>query len=776
MIVPRVVLIGDTTAASRWIGVAKSFARETYRSGLASHTKRIAADVMLHVSNLFPSLDSGRGLSKVVIVAGAAIPLYHGVFSYLQAGYPGAVPPGGTVPEDEKHPEELTYSFDFLTNKKGSYATSGFEPSKVFLHQFDETDDDNVWIPFPHSASARKAGCYSGEMRKVVQVLAAANSPIFYDYHHTKTHGIYTIPGSKKRLVVEISATGVRYWKLKATYAAKSLLNTTYQLHDKESPLPYVPAAIDAAPKDAKEATVSGTSMADIYFEALPLSNEIGWAFSASGHEAQTILLREFELQPPGLSFVGTYQKAHRYKLSFSYDADKEELSVATTLEESEWFWYGWLQNNIRVPIYTELCGPAHKRLTPVSTLAPIRPKTESYTFPFHVFYDQDTECVFRYTNGNQQDTSLPDTTYPTTGLDGRGIRLDPAYNKVYYQDAVQSVWEVKLTESSGRFDFGEQRQKKRTAFTTKVSQYEGGAYPYAVNPIGAGSPEYLSLDNVFVTKDTASNSSDWEDYLFSFIVPFFDREAFFLYQRSYDYSTYDRVFRSMSAVGKKRHKATMAASWYVYGSYGKCDFGGSSVMGALANRVVDTYCNPGPDLSPPETLVGAYYQIESSGTNQICEPDTQYCETCSNYGSNKMADTFKYYNYIGEVTIPSLHDAEITLDSPPPGSESAAFFNLGYQEKQDMEYHANPLTGTLFEDNTSCEASSPWWLVATVDAMTKKVGFVSKCPVPSNALIKNIGDDTHYELYGFINDTTPSQLFDSGFFGVPFPDQLEDE
>lgn len=768
MIPVRVLCIGETGRAGALVGFAKNLARAAFSAGILSREWKLPGDISISVNNILSAK-----ISKVVITAKAGA-LYHGVFSYLQAGFPGAVPPGETVSEDEKQPERLTYSFNFLTLNKDGYETTGFGPSLVFFNQFG-TMSNYPWIPFPCCASGKKAGCFSGEMRKVVQVLAAKNKAIFYDYHHSKTHGIYVIQQTGKRLVVEISGGGIRYWKLNASYKGASSLQTAYQLGSKESPLPYVPSAIDAAPEEAKYAAVTGLSMAEIYSGSEALSDEIGWAFSLSGHEAQTVVTRSHDFMAPGMASVGEYQKAYRYLLAFSYNSESEELSVSASLEESEWFWYGWLQNNIRIPVYT-LCGPAHKRLTPISLLAQVRPKTETYTFPFFVFYDGDTPCVFRYQVGAQIDTSLPDESYPNTGsdIDARGIKHNIAYNRDFYSDGVESVWDVQLKESSERFDFGVQRKKKRTAYTTKVSQYEGDDYPYIINPIGGtGTPEYLSLDNVFLCKDTVYDGADWEDYLFSFIIPFFEREGFFLYQKTYDYYSYDTVFRSMSVAGRKLHRSYLASYWGIADSYGSQSFGSSSFF-AIANRVTASTCSFGPDLAPQESLSPSYLIVSTSGLNQVGEQTLSMYEICAPFGGSFLADTVKTYTYTGIVKIPSMLNTEVEPPSPPTATEIAAFYYPGVESKVDMEFHINPLTGDLFDDNSSCEFSTPWWMVATLDTTSSKVGFISKYPAVSNSAIQLIGNDAHYNLCDFIGEGAPAQLFGSGFFGVPFPDQLD--
>lgn len=702
-----------------------------------------------------------------------------GVFSYLQTGTPGALPIGQQPDPEDKSEYKKTFSYNFLTTKDDVHTASEYDGSEKFYKQFLYESDD-IWNKYPRSASGKKSGSFSGEMRAVVQILAGYNREIFYDYHSYLTHGIFVEPTTGERYVIEISANGLFYWKLKARYGGEKSLRRFYHLSEDASlPIPYVPSAIDKKPESAVAINIDGIDFQELLTKQ-HLSLEIGWAFSYSGHEAQTVLLETVPHIPVGMTNPGDYYKAHRYKFSFrSFVNDAGIVTISATLSdvETEWFWYEWLQNHIRVPVFTK-CGPAQKRITTISIDTPVAPIDETYEFPFYVFYTkQDVECVFRYHRGKPEHTNRTDKPYPSTGLNGFDIRLEKSYNGDYYVGRDDTEWDVRLTCSNPDFYFGEQRRKLKWTYSTFIRQHELGRYPYVLAVSTESSPPFLSVDNVIVAKDTKTNGSNWEDYLFSFIIPFFEREGFYLYQRTYDWPEGSLKIRSAMVAGTNIHSPSISAYWGV--ALGGHSYGGHAIppcIYKLASRVQAYTCQFAGDSAPPSAPTGGYVLIDQSVGENLnhYEPNSTILESCSQYGQEYLGDTILYYKYTGDMPTPCQYNDQITDTATDVDDPSAYFFYNGDSFKTKINYYPMVFQGTLYEENTDCSVSTPWWLISIFDAWGTKTGFISEEPIAGNDKLKIIGSDTYYAINDFINESSPSQIWDSGFLGVPYPIQVD--
>lgn len=69
MIHPRIILLGDTAQASKWVGTGKELARQTYAAGIRNKAYK-SDNVEIRVENYLPATEWVRGWSKVWITAG----------------------------------------------------------------------------------------------------------------------------------------------------------------------------------------------------------------------------------------------------------------------------------------------------------------------------------------------------------------------------------------------------------------------------------------------------------------------------------------------------------------------------------------------------------------------------------------------------------------------------------------------------------------------------------------------------------------------------------
>lgn len=73
MIIPRVKVLGDPTAATPWVGVAKKLARECYRLGISHKVYSSADSITIVIRNIFPATVESAGICQVLIQGGSDI-------------------------------------------------------------------------------------------------------------------------------------------------------------------------------------------------------------------------------------------------------------------------------------------------------------------------------------------------------------------------------------------------------------------------------------------------------------------------------------------------------------------------------------------------------------------------------------------------------------------------------------------------------------------------------------------------------------------------------
>ena len=135
-----------------------------------------------------------------------------------------------------------------------------------------------------------QASMFSGEMRKVVQVLQGMNVEIPYSPYFHPTHGIF-VAQNGDRWIVEISNQGVVAWAMKTCRApildreGEVLLDYTPIVTPKLDDLEALEAAVAAG---TFIALIGHITMQEFYNKH-PMFTHCGWAFSEDGHKAANV-------------------------------------------------------------------------------------------------------------------------------------------------------------------------------------------------------------------------------------------------------------------------------------------------------------------------------------------------------------------------------------------------------------------------------------------------------------------------------------------------------
>lgn len=132
-----------------------------------------------------------------------------------------------------------------------------------------------------------KASMFSGEMRKVVQILQGSNVLIPYSPVFGICHGVYKAANGQ-RWIVKISSQGVFAWPM------AMCLNPVYNAAG-ELVLDYTPIS-SPEPTDIESATEAGTYVELLpsigirpFYNTSPFFFTCGWAFSEDGHKAANV-------------------------------------------------------------------------------------------------------------------------------------------------------------------------------------------------------------------------------------------------------------------------------------------------------------------------------------------------------------------------------------------------------------------------------------------------------------------------------------------------------
>lgn len=348
-----------------------------------------------------------------------------------------------------------------------------------------------------------KASQYSGEMRKVVQILQGANEVIPYKPLFGLTHGVWKARDGQ-RWIIEVTVNGVVAWAM-GMCRASSIKDTAGNVL-----LDYVPIATPKPTEEALTAAIAaGTfrflntsdDMRPFYINT-PFFPHCGWAFNSDGHEAANVCY--------------TVKGATYYSLLFKITItdggtsveDTGPVTAAMTVAEE-----GYLFGTTLVhPKYPKANGALYS----FDTRGPVPVHSAC---PLYCFYDGDNLLVARheFTAGSSS---------VTVSSGGAGLPLlcpdqinTDLLDGTFAHTAVPSI-------SMGS-----------TSTPSVQTNFTGSAKRFDVTfaPVGAQLANFSVSGGMAAREHTdgstfdRSSISDSQGVLATLIIPFFDREAAFV-------------------------------------------------------------------------------------------------------------------------------------------------------------------------------------------------------------------------------------------------------
>jgi len=417
-----------------------------------------------------------------------------------------------------------------------------------------------------------RSGMYSGEMRKVVQVLQGMGVEIAYNYRATETHGVYRT-ASGAPWIVKVSRAGVFAWPMNICQSKNSPEGLTY------TPLP------TPEPEESRE-LLSAAAMEAVYEDKGGFYGGCGWAFSESGAKAANC-------------FVGSrdmYSYSWQYQISIQADdaGNPASASVAVLAE-------GYIHG----PKTTHMKFPRADAPTALFSFNPYRGNAN---------YVHDCEApVFCYFDGESLQTYYyvyaPSSSFSRTDsfTDGRSGLCTEFLNTMLYSGnySETAIPVIKLNSTQGE-------RKVVDGRNTYLLTEEG--------PLGIGWQANEVDDNTFLHlvyymvrtrqsgRDVVSN-----DKVNVLIVTGYDRESAYLASQEENRISSMRFYIVKNGISK----------YYVrYERVEPCDatadFRSISVMGKsiAGENYADASCHSGFRLGE---LVG-YYIVPGAGVGTLLE------------------------------------------------------------------------------------------------------------------------------------------------------------
>lgn len=684
----------------------------------------------------------------------ACIP-YSGLFSllgyYLPSAYvtPSEAAAEGYVEylgkeESNGDPDRAVLrAFQFIEDTDGTYTTTDWSYTGALNNQFPEGSG------YTKSLVKKRGTSFSGEMRKVVQLLCGHNSEIAYEYGWQRTHGIFVNSVDDSRWVIEIGSKGVTAWPLPLCGSA----TPSDLIHYVPAPAPELPSY------ESRIELCDSITIGDAYL-GHALSSEIGWAFSASGHEAQNVV------------YVGGYEvdsrsyiKTFRYKVTISPDAEGNPISAVLTEEASNWAYSNHIQNQVRVP-FVKNCGlAAHRFDFFIGTSAAPPPIEGNIQFPVHVYYSGETAKVFDYLYVAPF-TEDPADNWPSTCLTSspyniqncQSFTLDPAEQGIDFIRSANTSKQGALLVGVPGAETTEYNKINRGSDWMGLQEETKFDGPVAVEYQNKISAVYGSWH--VLKKRGWYGAAQTKNYFFSFIVPFFEREGYFFQEHWSESVTGSFYYESSGGwVGTTldTNWAPLASLVYNDGSLDAC-----IPIGSWSTRVdEETY--------PGKVNVHCYQNRPYTKDSVVRFYDGPFfVQNCVNPGERRV-----YYTPTGETTpIVNPGDNCITASpDEPPVESSSGYMKFFYTDSEgDKEVEVMDSADILFSGTTSldpgqCLWGTPLWMGAWLDAFQTGNGFISEEPAGSLHEPKTIGSSGNYDI-----SPLPADASTAGWFGLPFP------
>ena len=408
-----------------------------------------------------------------------------------------------------------------------SFIRKPFEDTVTLLDSL--AYDDKAVLPTrmpctsaPFTPRTPYAGMYTGEMRKVVQLLYGMGSVVPYSYCAFKTHGIY-IDSAGRKWVVEIDTDdGITAWQLVVTGGSEEL------------GISYYPVPTDTLPIIASRRLLAGPEILAEYADSGPGYSECGWAFNSTGSEAVNVMYAYVDT-PEVVS-----RKNHLLKITITGDSNGPTLAELIELDSAYFYCQSHSLFSVKLPHYN---GSSGAQLESVYTSYPAVTAPEEYdNAPIHAWYDGDQLIVVRqrtlYSYLENVDTrpqpqGQEDILY---GCFGDEIALVPGGGSGFCEQGTyrktERCWAV-IDGGAGGFDQPEQGWEQKPESldwgwggggpACRASYWDpGGPYNGALG-IASGSS--------FCSGTHKTYSYDSEFALEVVIVPFHERQGVFIYR-----------------------------------------------------------------------------------------------------------------------------------------------------------------------------------------------------------------------------------------------------
>jgi hypothetical protein len=393
-------------------------------------------------------------------------------------------------------------------------------------------------------------GLFSGEMRKVVQLLLGAGLPVKYDWRWDRTHGVYTAAG---KWLIEISrARGVLAKNLPRCLdtAKKEPLKSKLGYMPLGGSFPADPAQLDQAIEDGTvRRLLSADAMRPFYAAGrTAFYGGCGWAFSATGRLARNTSL--------GFRASDGYAEAQQWEITIEDGVDeKNRVRPERAL----------LKQVSAGPLGTDNSdAPALKFPTWDGQLISLRidrggAPDFAIDTPFYVYFTGEEPVVFRqYFNpaelSHADDPPLEDQ-YETDSID---IAFAP-YPR-YFSDFGTYTSKRQITQHRrGAGVVTPKHQPEDTgSWTEDRVEFVNDGFLYDYANFGSEEQEVVEVNKVDRTLDLSRTTVvTWKE---AFIVPPFEREAYYHYTRriaEYDNGGSRSTWRNQTAMTARRAPVT---------------------------------------------------------------------------------------------------------------------------------------------------------------------------------------------------------------------------
>lgn len=497
---------GDYAEVSKWIAQGQRLVQWCISNNMPARDIYPSPEVRISATYL-------DGIAKLHIKAGGCPKFVSGLVDLIFPPKPIFDLPDITwdLKDSQGKPYKALYRLYSRTTQGESEQYGPWDYSRKLAGNYTEDNPTKA-----NTVIFKTPGKYSGEMRKVVQILIGQGKPVPYDYHFDQCHGIFRARDGKP-WVIEISrANGVLAWKLPVCNQAgkTKVVGATKDLMEQ---LGYWPLASKGPLNDISAAINKGTVLRLLtpeevtpVFSKFGAFEACGWAFNSNGHEAQNTCFEFDAVQPK-------YLRGYRYRLVISELGNKPSQAFLTADEDG--LVYGDRINGFKVP--SEVLGS----LINFDYYTNFVPPTGPHNGPLYVFYNEsDTAIVARTQTGiaasSYVNTQLPFSSFPGwINPDYAGSRVNSSGIQFAYPVPVVDGYSSQILSFEGARDFFEIQVRDTWSGLIADSSFSGTGNlwgPNAVRTTGVGA---------FMT--------DYEELFFnSLVVPFYDRESIYIFSR----------------------------------------------------------------------------------------------------------------------------------------------------------------------------------------------------------------------------------------------------